>query len=291
MPSYMFPNYLSEAEQAEVEAFIKGPAPEARVRRDYGLIEANYWNRLRLLLGKTKAPVKFQNLFIAHLALVEEDRAVAREQERKQRVFADVEVALASIPDFNKGDDHNVHAAESFFNQNPSATAQDFINDISLHPDRYHFYSGPKKPDLVAILHKDASLAMRQVLVSTYGQDAVDEAWNTITKSFRKGSSNADKGLRHEGLKTVAEQNQEAKAAQNKRESDPREIERARARVEALIDGVRVSNNHADNYRVKAHLRGLESSFHKPETADTDWFRYEEAIKVYLDSQTSTSIR
>jgi hypothetical protein len=82
----MFPNYLSDAEQREVVAFIKGPAPEAFVRREWNLIDANYWNRLRLLLGRTKAPVKFDNLVIAHLALVEEDRVATREQERKQKV-------------------------------------------------------------------------------------------------------------------------------------------------------------------------------------------------------------
>lgn len=291
MSAYMFPNYLSDAEQREVEAFIKGPAPEAFVRRAYGLIDSGYWNRLRVLLGKTKAQITVDNLTIAHLALVEEDRARAREDARKQKVFAEVESVLANVPDFNAGDEYNVKAAEAFFNQNPNATAQDFINDINLHPDHYHWYSGPRKPDLVAILHKDASSAMRQVLVATYGQAAVDAAWNTITESFHKGSANADSGLRREGLQTQVEKQAIADEAQRQRESDPREIDRARSRVESLIDGVRVSNNHAENYRVKAYLRGLESSFQKPGTADTNWFRYEEAIKAYINSQTSTSIR
>ena len=67
MSAFISVSYLPESEQREVEAFIKGPAPDAFVRRDYGLIDANYWNRLRLLLGKTKAQVTYDNLTLAML--------------------------------------------------------------------------------------------------------------------------------------------------------------------------------------------------------------------------------
>ena len=291
MSAFISISYLPESEQREVEAFIKGPAPAAFVRRDYGLIDANYWNRLRLLLGKTKAQVTYDNLTLAMLALVEEDRAASREQERKHKVFADVEAQLVNIPDFNAGDEHNVKAAEAFFDQSPNASAQDFISDINLHPDRYHFYSGPKKPDLVAILHKDASPAMRQTLAQIYGQAAVDAAWNSIAQRFGKGLNEAESRMRREGLKKASEAAAEAKTAQEKRESDPREIERARSRVESLIDGFRISNNHAENSWGKEYLRGLESSFIKPGQTETDWFRYEERVRAYINSVTNTSIR
>src|SRR6266581_3897704 len=157
--SFGFPNYLSEGEQAAVSTFIKHFAPDAFVRRDYGVIDSSYWNRLRVLLGRTKAQITVDNLTIAHLALVEEDRALAREAARKQQVFADVEAALASIPDFNAGDEYNVKAAETFFNQNPTATAQDCLPAIDLHPAPAHCYSGPKIRDRVAVLHQYGSAA------------------------------------------------------------------------------------------------------------------------------------
>jgi hypothetical protein len=89
----------------------------------------------------------------------------------------------------------------------------------------------------------------------------------------------------------VAEADQEAKTAQTKRERDPREIDRARARVESLIDGFHISNNHAENSRGKEYLRGLESSFIKPGETETNWFRYEERVRAYINSVTNTSIR
>ncbi len=204
MPFFISPN-VSGSEQQEVEAFIKkGPVPEDFVRRDYGLIDSAYWQRLVILLGRTKARATYDNLVIASLILLEEDRASAREVARKQQVFADVEALLD--PDFNKGDEHNVKGAQAFFNQSPTATAQDFINDINLHPDRYHFYSGPKQPNIVAMLHQDASPARRQELVRIYGQAAVDAAWNSITQRFGKGLNEAESRLRREGLKKASEQ-------------------------------------------------------------------------------------
>ncbi len=282
---------FTESKENSKQDFIKGPAPDAFVRRQYGLIDSGYQQRLKILLGRTKAKVTFDNLVIASLALIEEDRAKAREEARKQQVFADVEAALANIPDFNAGDEHNLHAAQTFFNQNPTATAQDFIRDIDLHPDHYHFYSGPKRPDLVAMLHQDASSARRQELVRIYGETAVSAAWDSITQRFGKGLNEAESRLRREGLKKASEQASEAKTAQEKRESDPREIERAKSRVESLINGVRISNNHALNHETKEYLRGLENSFIKPGQTEPDYFAYEIAVKAYIDAQVSTSVR
>jgi hypothetical protein len=291
MSVFINPAGYTEDEQQVWQAFIKGHIPDQKyVRPQFGLIDSNLFQRMRIVLGKTKARIDADNLALAYLAVWEEDRALAEQETQKRQMFADVEALLANIPDFNKGDEHNVKAAQAFFSQNPNGTAEDFIRDLELHPDHYHWYSGPRKPDIAAILHKDASPAMRQVLVATYGEAAVNEAWNTIVKRFSKGSTNADAALRHEGLKTAAEKDTEAKAAQAKRESDPREIERAKARVESLIGGVRVSNNHAENGRVKAYLRGLQPSFIAPYQTETNWFRYEEAVQAYINSQVNSSI-
>jgi hypothetical protein len=284
--NFIHPQFQNEAEAQQYRAWARTRTPKAFVRDD--LVEESYWARVKAVLDKCKAKITVENLVIAGLALVEEDRAQAREQERKQRVFADVEAELAKVPDFDAGDQRNVDAALTFFSQNPNATAADFMTDISLHPDRYHWHSGRKGVDLVAKV-RTATPAQIQELRRVYGSDAIDGALLKLAQRMHKGSVDADSHLRHEGQKTAAEQQQEVDAAQRKHESDPREIERAKSRVESLINGVRISNNHRENYEAKAYLRGLQNSFTKD--GAVNWFRYEEAVKAHIDHVTSTSIR
>jgi hypothetical protein len=248
---------------------------------------------MRILLGKTKSQITATSLMLTYLALVEEDKASARVQKRELQRLDSVHDEIIKIwpKDLNPSDYTNLNRVDKLC-QDPAFTAQTFLQDLNMHPDAWVWYSGLKKPDIVGMLHQDASSARRQELIAIYGEAAVSAAWNSIAQRFGKGLSDAESNLRREGLKKASEQASEAKAAQEKRESDPREIERARSRVEALISGVRISNNHAVNAEAKAHLRSLEDQFTKRNgSGDVNWFRYEEAVKAYINSVTSTSIR
>jgi hypothetical protein len=265
--NFISPMFNNEVEKKEFENFCSQAPSKDLVRSVLGsyVIEAGFWQRLRIMLGRNKAEITGPLLVIANLAVIEEDRALARKQQQLDILHA--AIIKAWPQDLNKSDYSN-HSRVDELCKDPNFSAAKFLDDLFWHPENWSWVSGKKELDLVSMV-RTANRQRLAEIVAHVGEVRVQQALKEIQNRMHghkpgdtiQGSQPYAKVERVEDetggghrYKGISQEQVAADAADAQTRATTAKEAKAQAESESLAQRAVSSSNHASTQRLREAL-------------------------------------